>query len=34
MAFAVGNIDRDETLDIWTISETSELEHLVSDCAD
>ena len=34
MAFAVGNIDRDETLDIWTISETSELENLVSDCAD
>lgn len=33
-AFAVGNIDGDETLDVWTISETSQLENLISDCAD
>jgi type IV pilus assembly protein PilA len=33
-AFAVANIDSDETLDVWTISQDSVLTNLVSDCAD
>jgi ankyrin repeat protein len=29
--FAVGNIDDDPTLDVWTINEKNELKHLVDD---
>jgi type IV pilus assembly protein PilA len=32
-AFAVGNIDADDALDIWTISDKNDLTNLLSDCA-
>lgn len=30
-AVAVGNIDRDDTLDVWAISENKHLRNLVND---
>ena len=31
-AFAIGDIDSDETLDVWTISHVGELTNVLSDC--
>lgn len=33
-AFAVGNIDSDDTLDFWAISEKNQLTNATSDCAE
>jgi type IV pilus assembly protein PilA len=33
LAFAMGNLDDDDTLDVWTIDEQSRLTHVVADCA-
>ena len=30
-AMAVGNLDDDETLDVWTIDENRQVEHLIND---
>lgn len=34
LAFAVGDIDNDETLDVWTISQNNDLNNLTNDCSE